>query len=101
MTDPKQAPASYLRSTSDQVAFWVLWVLLLLPAIVLLMMVIGSVGGLILIPLLAQLGIHGMALKWFLDLSKPTSKALLMLLGGTGVLYFLAFSGCVIMLFTA
>lgn len=101
MADPTQAPASYVRSTSDQVVFWVLWVLLLLPAILLLMMVIGSVGGITLLPLLAQVLIHGMALKWFLDLSKPMSKVLLMLLGGTGLLYFLAFSGCVILIFTA
>ncbi|MFM2319793.1 MAG: hypothetical protein RLZZ215_2414 [Pseudomonadota bacterium] len=102
MADPTQAPASYVRSTSDHVAFWILWVLLLIPAIFLLMMAVGSGGfSIILLPLLAQLVIHGLALKWFLDLAKSMSKVLLLLLGGTGLLYFLSFSGCVILLFTA
>ena len=101
MVDSANKPSTYVRSTSDQIAFWILWVLLLIPAIWLLMMVIGSGFGILLLLLLAQIAIHGFALKWFLDLSKPVSKALLLLLGGTGLLYFLAFSGCVIMLFTA
>jgi hypothetical protein len=102
MADPTQAPASYVRSTSDHVAFWTLWVLLLIPAIFLLMMAVGSGGfSIILLPLLVQLVIHGLALKWFLDLAKSMSKVLLLLLGGTGLLYFLSFSGCVILLFTA
>lgn len=102
MVDPTQVPASYVRSMSDQVAFWILWVLFLIPVIFLLIMAVGSGGfSIILLPLLVQLVIHGVALKWFLDLAKPMSKVLLMLLGGTGLLYFLSFSGCVLLLFTA
>ncbi|HPY39997.1 MAG TPA: hypothetical protein PLM98_05730 [Thiolinea sp.] len=101
MADPTTEPSSYTRSNSDKIAFWILWVLLLLPVIWLIMMVIGSGFSLMWLPLVAQIAVHGLALKWFLDLSKPMSKVLLMLLGGTGLLYFLAFSGCVIMIFTA
>jgi hypothetical protein len=42
MVDSANKPSTYVRSTSDQTAFWILWVLLLIPAIWLLMMVIGS-----------------------------------------------------------
>lgn len=101
MADPTTAPSSYTRSNNDKIVFWILWVLLLLPVIWLIMMVIGSGFSLMLLLLVAQIAVHGIALKWFLDLSKPMSKVSLMLLGGTGLLYFLAFSGCVIMLFTA
>lgn len=101
MTDSIPVPNRYLRSTSDYVAFWLLWVILLLPVMMLIMMVIDSGVSIVLLPLLAQLVIHGIALTWFLDRRKPSSKALLMLLGGTGLLYFLAFSGCVILIFTA
>lgn len=98
MDQPTNTPTHYIRSTSDHVAFWVLWVLFLIPVIFLLMMTIGGGVSIILLPLLAQLAIHGIALKWFLDSSKPVSKSLLMLLGGTGALYFLILGGCVVML---
>ena len=101
MADPTTAPSSYTRSNNDKIVFWILWALLLLPVIWLIMMVIGSGFSLMLLLLVAQIAVHGISLKWFLDPSKPMSKVSLILLGGTGLLYFLAFSGCVIMLFTA
>lgn len=100
-TTTASTPPVYLRSTSDQVAFWLLWVLLLIPAIFLLLMTMGGGLSVILLALVPQLFIHGFSLKWFLDSSKPFSKAMLLLLGGTGLLYFLAFSGCVLLIFTA
>lgn len=101
MDNPTNAVTSYVRSTSDQVVFWILWTLLLIPAIFLLMMIVGGGVSMVLLPFLVQVAIHGLALKWFLDANKPMSKSLLMLFGGTGLLYFLAFSGCAIMTFTA
>lgn len=100
MTDPANLPKSYVRSTNDHIAFWILWGLLLLPVLFLLLMIVGGGFSIIALLPLAQLVIHGMALKWFLDMTKPMSKSLLMLLGGTGVLYFLGLGSCVIMLMT-
>ena len=98
MTDSTNVPTQYERSTGQHITFWVFWVLLLIPAMFLLVMIAGSVGGILLLPVLAQLVIHIMAIKWFLDLGKPVSKAFLMLLGGTGLLYFLTLGSCVVML---
>lgn len=99
MVDP--TPTNYVRSTSDQVAFWILWVLLLIPALALLVMTIGGGLSIVLVPLFVQLVIHGITLKWFLEMTKGMPRIMLMLLGGSILLYFLAFSGCVIMVFTA
>lgn len=84
------------RTTGQKVIFWLLWGILLVPPILL---ILGAGADLILyVPLLIQLTIHGMALKWFLDTMKPFSKSMLMLLGGTGLLYFLALGSCVVLL---
>lgn len=93
-------PKSEPRTTVEKVIFWLLWIVLLLPAIVLLIGIGGrlGVGVLLLLPVVIQLGIHGISLKWFLDEGKSFSKSMLMLLGGTGVLYFLALGSCVVML---
>lgn len=91
-------PKSEPRTTVEKVIFWLLWIVLLLPAIVLLISIGGGLGVLLLLPVLIQLGIHGISLKWFLDEGKSFSKSMLMLLGGTGALYFLALGSCVVML---
>lgn len=85
------------RTVGQKVIFWLLWVVLLVPAIMLLITV-GEFGLLAFLPVLIQLAIHGVALKWFLDTAKPFSRSMLMLLGGTGLMYFLALGSCVVLL---
>lgn len=85
------------RTVGQKVIFWLLWGTLIIPAIILLIG-IGQLGLLLLLPVLIQFTVHGMALKWFLDTAKPFSKSMLMLLGGTGLLYFLALGSCVVLL---
>ncbi|MFZ1386961.1 MAG: hypothetical protein WBP46_20520 [Thiolinea sp.] len=100
MVDTNNAPANYVRSTGQQIAFWILWILLLIPLITFLLMIVGGgIDTLITLAVLLQMLIHGFALKWFLEPNKPFSKVMLMLLGGTGALYFLVLGSCAIMLF--
>lgn len=85
------------RTVGQNVIFWLLWGTLIIPAIILLIG-IGQFELWVLLPVLVQLTIHGISLQWFLDTAKPFSKSMLMLLGGTGLLYFLALGSCVVLL---
>ncbi len=85
------------RTVGQHVIFWLLWGILIIPAIILLTG-FGQLELWMLLPVLMQLVIHGISLQWFLDTAKPFSKSMLMLLGGTGLLYFLALGSCVVLL---
>lgn len=86
------------RTVGQKVIFWLLWVILLTPVIILLVATLTDSMGILLLPALIQAAIHGVSLKWFLDTAKPFSKSMLMLLGGTGLMYFLALGSCVVIL---
>lgn len=85
------------RYTGQKILFWLLWVMLLIPALI-LMINAAELGSIVLLPVILQSIIHGFSLKWFLDADKPFSKSMLMLLGATGLMYFLIFGSCVVLL---
>lgn len=87
------SPAHVSRTTGEKIAFWILWSILLTPALILWGQ--GSMGILLSLP---QVAIHVLSVVFFLS-TRPFSKVMLVLLGGTGLLYFLAFGSCVAILF--
>lgn len=87
------SPTHVSRTTGEKIAFWILWSILLTPALILWGE--GFEGILLSLP---QVAIHVVSVLFFLS-TQPFSKVMLILLGGTGLLYFLAFGSCVAIVF--
>jgi hypothetical protein len=89
----------YTRSTGETITFWLLWVLLLIPLIFGILLISNTTGGGILVlPIIAQIAIHAYSVWLFFNKSQTYSKSLMWLLIGTGIIWMLFVGGCFVML---
>lgn len=94
MLEPAATPTKAVRSISQKIAFWLCWVVLLLPALYAIYLLFTTGREIFILFLLSgtQLFIHDASFRWFSDSNKPFSKVMLLLLGATGLVYFLVIS---------
>jgi heme/copper-type cytochrome/quinol oxidase subunit 4 len=90
----------YTRSTGETIAFWLLWVLFLIPLIFAILLLSDTNGlSILLIPIIVQIAIHAYSAWLFLNKQQAYSKSLMWLLGGTGIIYMIFIGGCFVAVF--
>ena len=81
--------AIYRRTVAETLVFWLIWVLTLIPIGYFLFLSVMFEELLLLPFILLQLGLHGIAIKHFLNTQHRFFTSMLWLVGGTCIVYIL------------